>query len=161
MFRNLSTIAVRDAKYTFKRNLASKVKSDCNIFWKYVRSCTKVQSNFGILERNGGLFTETDYEAANVLNTFFTSVFTNESLSNIPSLSNKFNGKDLNNINISHQDIIDQLNKLNPNKSCGPDKIHPQVIKEVKDGLVLPSLCFTYSPNHYVRVPCQLVGKMQ
>ena len=28
---------------------------------------------------------------------------------------------------ISHQDIIDQLNKLNPNKSCGPDKIHPQV----------------------------------
>ena len=37
---------------------------------------------------------------------------------------------------ISHQDIIDQLNQLNPNKSCGPDKIHPQVIKEIKDGLI-------------------------
>ena len=65
-------------------------------------------------------------------------MFTNESLSDIPSLSNKFNGEDLNNISISQQDIIDQLNKLNPNKSCGPDKIHPRVIKEIKDGLILP-----------------------
>ena len=28
--RNLSTTAVRDAKYTFEKNLASKVKSDCS-----------------------------------------------------------------------------------------------------------------------------------
>ena len=150
--RNFTT-AVRDAKYIFEKNLASKVKSDCNIFWKYVRSCTKVQSNVGILERDDGSFTETDYEAANVLNSFFTSVFTKESLSDIPSLSNKFNGEDLNNISISHQDIIDQLNKLNPNKSCGPDKIYPRVIKEIKDGLILP--LFIYSLNHYVRVPYQ------
>ena len=55
-----------------------------------------------MLERDDGSLTETDYEAANVLNLFFTSVFTNESLSNIPSLSKKFNGEDLNNISISH-----------------------------------------------------------
>ena len=32
--------------------------------------------------------------------------------------------------------LIKILNKLNPNKSCGLDKIHPQVIKEIKDGLI-------------------------
>ena len=37
---------------------------------------------------------------------------------------------------ISHLDIIDQLNKLNPNKSRWPDKIHPQVLKVIKDGLI-------------------------
>ena len=57
-----------------------------------------MRSNVGTLERDDGSFTETDYEAANVLNSFFTSVFTNESLSDIPSLSNKFNGENLNNI---------------------------------------------------------------
>ena len=85
----------------------------------------------------------------------------NESLSDIPSLSNKFNGEDLNNISISHQDIIDQLNKLNPNKSCGPNKIHPRVIKEIKDGLILSLFYYTHYINHYVRVPYQLVGKKQ
>ena len=135
-YRNLSTIAVRDAKYTFERNLASKVKSDCNLFWKYVRSCTKVQSNVGIMERDDGSPTETDYEAANVLNTFFTSVFTKESLFDIPSLSDKSNGMDLNSITITHQDIIHQIQKLDPNKSCGPDKIHPRVIKGTIDGLI-------------------------
>ena len=67
----------------FEKNLASKVKCDCNIIWKYVRSCTKVRSNVGILEHDDGSFTETDYEAANVLNSFFTIVFTHESLSDI------------------------------------------------------------------------------
>ena len=54
----------------------------------------------------------TDHESANcnVLNTYFTSVLTNKSLSNI-------NEKDLSNVRISHQDIIDQLNKFNSNKS--------------------------------------------
>ena len=36
----------------------------------YDRSCTKVRSNVGTLERDDGSFTETDYEAANVLNSF-------------------------------------------------------------------------------------------
>ena len=92
-YRNLSTTAVRHAKYTFEKNLASKVKSDCNLFWKYVRSCTKVQSSVGAMERDDGILTETDYETANVLNSYFTSVFTKESLFDIPSLTDRSDGK--------------------------------------------------------------------
>ena len=80
-FKMLPTALVRDAKYMFENNLASKVKSNSNIFWKYVRSCTKVQSNVSILECDDGLFTETDYEA--------TNVFTEWSLSDIPTPLNK------------------------------------------------------------------------
>ena len=69
-FRNLSTTAVRDAKYMFEKKLASEVKSNSNLFWKYVRSHTKIRSNVGILEHDDRSFTVTDYEAANVLNTF-------------------------------------------------------------------------------------------
>ena len=72
-YRNLSTDAVGNAKFVFERNLSSQVKTNSNLFWKYVRSCTKVKSNVGILEHSDGSTTESDYEAANVLNTFFTS----------------------------------------------------------------------------------------
>ena len=145
-YRNLSTTAVRHAKYTFEKNLASKVKSDCNLFWKYVRSCTKVQSSVGAMERGDGILTETDYETANVLNSYFTSVFTKESLFYIPSLTDRSDGNDLSNMAITHQDIIDQIYKLDPNKSCGPDKIHPRVIKGTIDGLISP-LFYIYTKS--------------
>ena len=112
------------------------------------------------MEHNNGSPTETDYEAANVLNTLFTSVFTKESLFDIPSLSDKSNHMDLNSITITHQDIIHQIQKLDPNKSCGPDKIHPRVIKGTIDGLITP-LFYIYIQNPYMKVPYQLVGKMQ
>ena len=81
------------------------------------------------MERDDGILTETDYETVNVLNSYFTSVFTKESLFDIPSLTDRSDGNDLSNMAITHQDIIDQIYKLDPNKSCGPDKIHPRVIK--------------------------------
>ena len=115
MHRNLSTNAVTSAKFVFERNLPSQAKTNSNLFWKYVRSCTKVKSNVGILKRNDGLTTETDYEADNVLNTFFTSVFTKEPINDIPCLPNKSNSKVLSDITISHQNIINQLQKLDPN----------------------------------------------
>ena len=139
----ITTIAVRHAKYTFEKNLASKVKSDC---WKYVRSCTKVQSSVGAMERDDGILTETNYETANVLNSYFTSVFTKESLFDIPSLTDRSDGNDLGNMAITHRDIIDQIYMLDPNKSCGPDTIHPRVIKGTIDGLISP-LFYIYTKS--------------
>ena len=104
MYRNLSTDAVRNAKFVLERNLSSQVKTNSNLFWKHARNCTKVKSNVGILERNDGSTTETDYEAANVLNTFFTSVFTKEPINDIPCFPNKSNGKVSSDITISHED---------------------------------------------------------
>ena len=72
-YRNLYATAVRDAKYMFERNLASRVKSNCSLFWKYGRNYAKVRSNIGTLECDDGSPTETDYEAANVLNAFLSA----------------------------------------------------------------------------------------
>ena len=64
----------------------------------------------------------------------------------LPSLSDKSNGMDLSSITITHQDIIHQIQKLDPNKSCGPDKIHPRVIKGTLDGLITP-LFYIYTKS--------------
>jgi len=72
------------------------------------------------------------------LNTFFSSVFTDESLKNIPSLGDRSNGSHLDCISITYDDVLNELNRLKTNKSCGPDNCHPRLLKEVKDGLILP-----------------------
>jgi len=65
-------------------------------------------------------------------------VFTIEPATDLPFLPAKSKGQCLNEITIEHNDIFYELNRLNPNKSCGPDNCHPRVIKEVKGGLVVP-----------------------
>ena len=52
-------------------------------------SCT-IKANVGVLEHSYGSLAEIDYEAANVFNAFFTSVFTNELLSDILNLPINF-----------------------------------------------------------------------
>ena len=34
--------------------------------------------------------------------------------------------------------MIKKLSKLNPNKACGPDDIHPHMIKELRNEIALP-----------------------
>ena len=76
------------------------------------------------------------HEVANSLNSFFTSVYTDEPISEVPTLSDRSNGSALPHIEIhvTHEDVLHQLNCLDPSKSCGPDKCHPRVLKNVKDG---------------------------
>ena len=77
---------------------------------------------------------------------FITSMFTKESLSDIPSLTDRSDGKDLSNMAVTHQDIIDQIYKLDPNKSCGPD---PRVIKGIIDSFisVISPLFYIYTKS--------------
>ena len=66
--------------------------------------------------------------------------------SNIPNLPDGSNGNTLQHIKVTHQDILDQLHRLKPNKSCGPDNCHPRVLKNVKDGLIVP-LYYLYNKS--------------
>ena len=78
---------VRKAVGDFERQIAREAKANPKAFYKYARSkmtCSAVAD----LERLDGTMTETDVDKAEVLNTFFTSVFTLESLENIPTFDN-------------------------------------------------------------------------
>ena len=81
--------------------------------------------------KEDGVLTCSDHEVANCLNDFFTGVFTNEPVSNVPSLPDRSNGSILQDIEITHQDILNQLGQLKTNKSCDSDIIncHPHVLK--------------------------------
>ena len=38
----------------------------------------------------------------------------------------------------TEEEVLQKLNSLKPNKSCGPDKMHPMVLLQTKDVCVTP-----------------------
>ncbi|CAJ0952458.1 unnamed protein product [Ranitomeya imitator] len=71
-----------------------------------------------------------DEEKANILNTFFSTVFTveNEMLGEIPRNNEN---PILRVTNLTQEEVRNRLNKIKIDKSPGPDGIHPRVLREL------------------------------
>ena len=85
-----------------------------------------------------GTLSDNDSDAASLLNAYFSSVFTEEVTHDVPTLGCVCPGNSLNEIVIFVDCVWNQLNRLQPSKSCGPDDCHPRVLEEVKEGVVMP-----------------------
>ena len=80
-----------------------------------------------------------DQEKANILNDFFSSVFTVEGNSELPDFEQKVKDEDcINQIEITAVKVMKQLKSLNVSKSCGPDNCHPFFLNECADKIYLP-----------------------
>ena len=72
-----------------------------------------------------------DQEKANVFSEYLSSAFTIEPLHNIPELKYNMPENSLPVIQFTTENILKEFGKLKTNKSCGPDNLHPRVIKEL------------------------------
>ena len=121
-----------------KKNLANKNKTDSKLFWRYVRSILKTKGKLGQLEIEDGTLTNDSQVKAEVLNTYFASVFVTKDQGALP----EFDDRNFDEI-LSYTDITDNLvakpiDRLKPSKSQGPDNIHPKLLKECKNPIVPP-----------------------
>ena len=80
---------IRNAKRNFERKVAKKAKTESKHFWKYVKRNVKTQSNVTNLEKMDSSLTKSDKEKAEVLNDYFSSVFTHENCDRIPDFAEK------------------------------------------------------------------------
>ena len=90
---NLATTEIRKSKITFEKKLAGNMKNDSKSFYAYVRSKQKVRDKVGPLENNRGDIISHGFQMAEVLNKYFSSVFTTEDISSLPVPFTKFEGK--------------------------------------------------------------------
>ena len=83
-----------------------------------------------------------DQQGADLLNNYFSSVFTKENTENVPQPDQKFKGneneKNLINLDITEHDVLQKLAKLKVDKSPGVDGIHPKLLFELRHELAKP-----------------------
>ena len=136
--RNEVVSELRRSKYGYEQDLATKIKTDNKLFWSYVCSKIKTKSNFGHLELPDGSFTNDNQERAEILNSYFASVFELEGSEALPDFEKRNFTEPLTSVVINAPIISKAIDKLTASKSQGPDQIHPKLIKECKDSLVEP-----------------------
>ena len=138
---NIATREVRKAKRNFEEKLASNIKTDVKSFYAYTRSKLKVKDKVGpLVDSNGNIVTD-NLVAANILNDFFCSVFTNDSVDYSPLPRHYFvsdRQNEFNHIVFCRGNILKKLDKLKHGKAPGVDSICSSVLKEVSSQICTP-----------------------
>ena len=150
--RNTVTNQVRTAKTEFYMSLFNEVK-DCKTYWNLVKKAAYSPSSQPILgiRKSDGSIETSDYSKAQILNDYFSTVGENL-VNDLPILDNQETGYTLidrvtpciMDINLSHAEITNSLNKLKPNKASGSDNVASKLLKLAGEALT-PSLTSLYS----------------
>ena len=97
----------RKAVSSYEKYIASGVKKNARAFWSYVNSKITTRESVCNLTKPDGSKTETDQEKAEVLQDFFSSVFTKEDLQDIPLPSDVEFDTPLDDIPITSGDVFE------------------------------------------------------
>ena len=131
--RNKVTAMMRKAKRKHEKEIALKSQTNPKAFWSHIRRKLKTKTGIAPLLENNKDKASTkfkDLEKANILQKQFSSVFTHEPEGEMPLLSNRSEAS-ICHFNVTEEMVHDELLNLNINKSCGPDEIHPRLLKEL------------------------------
>ena len=130
---NLATTEIRKSKRTFDIFFFNDSKS----FYVYVRSKQKVRDKVGPLENNRGNIISDGFQMAEVLNEYFSSVFTTEDITSLPVLFTKFEGNKSEHF-VTPEMIAQKIKKTKDNKSPGVEGIPPILVKEIVEQISTP-----------------------
>ena len=138
--RNLVKTLLRKAKRRFERSIALKAKTEPKAFWGHTRRQLKTKNGVAPLlsdPKDKDSIKFDDADKANILLNQFSSVFTREPEGEIPRIGQRTDKK-IPDITITSEMVKDALKKININKSCGPDNLHPRLLLELADMIAVP-----------------------
>jgi hypothetical protein len=142
---NNATAKYKAAKQDFEKKLAKDIKSNPKSFYAYVRSKSATKSKVSPLKDSQGNIVIEDIEICNVLNQYFSSVFTKENSNcsdeDFPVLQDLFTGNPndvLQNVDITVEAVWNKLKKLSANKAPGVDGMMSRVLLETADAIAKP-----------------------
>ena len=122
----------------------SVLQHSCNTFivvysisHNYVLRYNHVKGTISHLVQEDGFVIDSNEDITTALGQFFETIFTEETLDHIPELPERTIYK-LSDITITEQSVLSGLLCLNSNKTPGPDKIHPCLLKNCASSLCKP-----------------------
>ena len=155
--RNKVKNMINKAKKDYEISISQKVKSDPKLTWQYIKSKTKLRVGIPELyvDRDKQKLTRNDKEKADTLSKFFSSVYVQEPTDTIPTLQNKVITSEMQNVEISPKVVEKKLMELNTNKSCGPDGLHPKLLKMLSTELSEPLALLMNSSLEHMQLPSE------
>ena len=139
--RNKVKTLLRKAKRRYERSIAMVAKSNPKAFWGHTRRYLKTKSGVAPLlaePKDIESMKFDDKEKADVLLKQFSSVFTREPEGEIPIIKSRTE-TNISTMVITVEMVIKALRKININKSCGPDMLHPRLLSELADIISSPA----------------------
>ena len=128
--------------------MAKRAKKNPKDIYRYLNSKSKVQVGIGDLHVNPSdlksRLTDDDQEKAEIFSDFYQSVFTIEPDGDIPILPPREVLHQMPKLEITQSKIAEILAKLKPDKSPGPDGLHPRFFKELAEYMNVP-LCIIFN----------------
>ena len=130
---------MKEAKRNFEKMLAKNIRSDRKSFFAYVRSKCKSNVRSGPLINEAGNIITDLKESANLFNEYFSSVFTTEDLSSVPSHTGESPPTThLTDLNITEEMVKSKLKKLRPDKAGGADNMLPRLLVSIQHEISYP-----------------------
>ncbi|CAL4160470.1 unnamed protein product, partial [Meganyctiphanes norvegica] len=84
-----------------------------------------------------GELVDNDKDICDILGRYFNSVYTAQSNGEMPDMETLCE-REINEIEVTQEDVQIRLEKLNVTKSCGPDNIHPLVLQKTASATCVP-----------------------
>ena len=141
--RRLTKQLISQKKKEYATKLRDSVTENPKRFWSFVKSSRSVKITANFLRDNQSFITDSR-DKANLLNSFFHSVFSPAqatiTTSNLPLSSDTA----LSNIQLTENEVFKALDGLDPSKACGPDGIPGKLLKMTAN-IIAPSLCYIYN----------------
>ena len=134
---NLLKKKIRQAKRAYEKKLAKGIRHNKRGFFKYVNKKLTVRPEISEMQNVNGVLVDNDKEIASIMGGYFNSVYKIPGNEDMPELNDMYE-REINNIEITRIDVQKRLEKLNVNKTCGPDNIHPRVLQETARATSVP-----------------------
>ena len=127
---------IRNKKNAYERNISKNRITNPKLYYSYVNSAKKNKSRFGPLKHDGE-FIVNPKEQAEMMNEFYSSVFTRsngESPSKPAINGNVF----LSDIKVTRERVKEVIDGMRENAAPGPDRIQPLLLKMLRDEVATP-----------------------
>ena len=128
---------IEELKNNFENSLVKNGMKNSKRFFGYMKQQTKSRTPIGDLKDEDGNVAANDEAKCNILNSFFTSVFSSKRIDEQGEIGEKQNVR-IEDVYIDPGVVRSALNNLKTDSSAGPDGFHPLVLHKMADVLCVP-----------------------
>ena len=127
----------RKARQRYEKKIAVESKTNKRAFFRYVNSKLTVRPEITAIKNKQGILVEEDKEMTNVIGSYFKEVFAEETIEQMPEMDIQCENQ-IGEVRICRMALQKILEKLNVNKSCGPDNLHPHLLQKTARTISVP-----------------------